>query len=126
MVLLTTLFVKLAGSQLWPALPLLWALVPFIISSALPRCRWFRQLEEEKLMTVRELVKNKIFYRALLLMLSAGAFELIMSQWSSLFFCRKRARGFEECSATCSAPAYSRCLWNWAHSVWLLGRKIKF
>lgn len=84
-VLLTTLFVKLAGSQLWPALPLLWALVPFYNIFRFAKVPLVPPLEEEKLMTVRELVKNKIFIAALLLMLSAGASELIMSQWSSLF-----------------------------------------
>ena len=76
-VLLTTLFVKLAGSQLWPALPLLWALVPFYNIFRFAKVPLVPPLEEEKLMTVRELVKNKIFIAALLLMLSAGASELI-------------------------------------------------
>ena len=47
--------------------------------------RCITDVPEEKLMTVGQLCKNKLFLLMLVVMLCAGASELTMSQWSSLF-----------------------------------------
>lgn len=84
-VLITTLLVKVLGSSFWPVLPVLWAAIPFYNIFRFAKVPLASPLEGEKLMSVKQLIKNKIFIAALVLMLSAGASELIMSQWSSLF-----------------------------------------
>ena len=67
-VLVTTLLLRLIGEDLWFVIPALWSLVP-----------------EDERIPLKKLFVSKIFLVAMLLMLCAGASELAMSQWSSLF-----------------------------------------
>jgi fucose permease len=84
-VLLTTLLLRVIGPQLWPVLPVVWCLVPLFNFFRFRKVPLTPPLPEERLMTVRELFRSRFFVIALLLMLCAGASELTMSQWSSLF-----------------------------------------
>ncbi|MCI8441514.1 MAG: MFS transporter [Provencibacterium sp.] len=84
-VVCSTAFLRLFGSALWPLLPLLWALVPFLNFFRFRHVPIAEPAKEEKLMSLFELLKSRMFLLALLLMLCAGAAELSMSQWSSLF-----------------------------------------
>jgi len=84
-VILTTLFLKLAGSQNWPLVTWLWALVPagnvllFAVSPV-------RQLSEDGAsMPIKKLFGQKLFWLLALLMVCSGASELAMSQWASFF-----------------------------------------
>jgi fucose permease len=85
-VLLSTLFFNLAGIENWPFLSFLWALLPltvFVLFIFVP----LRSLipENEVRIPLGKLFSNKIFLILFMLMLSAGASEQAMSQWSSLF-----------------------------------------
>lgn len=84
-VLISTLFLWIAGEGLWKLLPVAWCIVPAFNTFRFARVPLMPPVPEEKLMPVRELLKSKLFLTALLLMLCAGASELAMSQWSSLF-----------------------------------------
>ncbi|HEX2926765.1 MAG TPA: MFS transporter [Ruminiclostridium sp.] len=84
-VLVSTLFIKIAGNGAWYILPIIWAVIPaynffkFIhvpLASAVP--------EHEKI-PVRQLLNSRLFLIAMLLMVCAGASEQAMSQWASLF-----------------------------------------
>jgi fucose permease len=84
-VLLTTLLLALIGQDAWPALPLVWMLVPlvnlaFVLSVPLPPT-----VPDTHRTPLRDLFAAPTFGALLLLMLCAGAAELTMSQWSSLF-----------------------------------------
>ena len=84
-VLISTLLLKLIGGDLWFVLPILWALIPLYNVTRFLKIPIIEPHEEEKSMSVKELLSTKGFVIALLLMLAAGASELTMSQWSSLF-----------------------------------------
>ena len=84
-VLLSTLFIRFTDPSLWYVLPLVWAVVP--IANAV----WFafvpiaQTIPEEKRTPLISLLKDRRFLLALVVMTCAGACELTVSQWSSLF-----------------------------------------
>lgn len=84
-VLLSTLFIKIFDSSLWYVLPFVWAVVP--VANAI----WFLfvpvadTIPDEKRTPLISLLKDKRFLLALVVMTCAGASELTVSQWSSLF-----------------------------------------
>lgn len=84
-VLLSTLFIKIFDSSLWYVLPFAWAIVP------VANMIWFLlvpvadTIPEEKRTPLKALIKDKRFLLALIVMTCAGACELTVSQWSSLF-----------------------------------------
>lgn len=85
-VLLSTLFFVTAGTERWPLLTKLWALLPFCNIFLFLKVPIYSLTEEGKApMGVRELLRTPGFMRLILLMICAGASELAMSQWSSMF-----------------------------------------
>ncbi|MBQ7638127.1 MAG: MFS transporter [Clostridia bacterium] len=85
-VLLSTLFFIAFGRDSWRTLSLLWAAIPlfnlFVFSKApLPSLL----PEGDRGMTFRELFKNRYFILFCVMMVSAGAGELSVSQWASAF-----------------------------------------
>ena len=84
-VLISTLILSVLGTDIWMWLPIDWAILPFLNLFFFMKVPFVPPVPEEKLMTVRELCKNKVFLLALVVMMCAGASELTMSQWSSLF-----------------------------------------
>ena len=93
-VLLTTLAVRLLGEGLWWVLPLLWAVLPFLNIFSFARVPLRPTVSEEEKVPLGRLVKSKLFALSMVLMLCAGASELAMSQWSSLF--AEQALGVEK------------------------------
>jgi len=84
-VILTTLFFSVAGTENWRIICLLWALIPagnIILCSICPLCKL---TEEGEALPVRKLFGSKLFWVFFLLMLCAGASEHSMVQWSSYF-----------------------------------------
>ena len=84
-VLLSTLFILFFGDELWHILPVVWALLPFINGFLFTKVPLSPTLSEETGIPLRKLIAEKGFVLILVLMLCAGACELTMSQWSSLF-----------------------------------------
>lgn len=85
-VLLSTLFFQLAGIQNWKILALLWALVPLcniLLFAQVPIAPLLSEEEEE--MSIKELLKSRLFFILLILMVCAGACEQAVSQWASTF-----------------------------------------
>lgn len=84
-VLLSTLFFRVAGIENWRILACLWALIPFIntfLFSVVP----IRTIEEEKGSgKFSDMLKNPLFWLMGVVMICAGASELSMSQWASAF-----------------------------------------
>ncbi len=84
-VLLSTLFFVTFGVLRWRFLPFIWALIPLFNTFLFLKVP-IRQLNENgKSTPVRKLFTVKVFWLFLILMLCAGASELAMSQWASLF-----------------------------------------
>lgn len=84
-VLVSTLTLWGIGSDHWTWLPLCWSVVPFVNALNFWTVPLIEPQDEEKGMEVRELLFSRAFLIALALMTCAGASELAMSQWASLF-----------------------------------------
>ncbi len=85
-VLLSTLFFRLAGIENWRILALVWALVPAVNALVFTRVPIATLMEEgDRGMSLRELLGQKLFWVLLLMMICAGASEQAVSQWASAF-----------------------------------------
>ncbi len=85
-VLLSTLFFRLAGIENWRILALVWALVPAVNALVFTRVPIASLMEEgDRGMSLRELLGQKLFWVLLLMMICAGASEQAVSQWASAF-----------------------------------------
>lgn len=84
-VLISTLLLWIFSSSIWMYLPIMWAIVPFINLFVFLKVPLMPPMPKEHLMPLKSLLKSKFFLTALVLMMCAGASELTMSQWSSLF-----------------------------------------
>lgn len=84
-VVVTTLLLGVLGQDFWPLLPVLWALIPVYNLFRFLKVPLAPAPDGEELVPFRKLFKSKFFIVALIMMLCAGASELTMSQWSSLF-----------------------------------------
>ena len=85
-VLLSTLFFVTAGIEHWKVLAILWAVIPIINGIVFTRVPIAKLLsDEEKGMSIKELVSGKTFWIFVLLMFCAGSCEQAVSQWASAF-----------------------------------------
>lgn len=85
-VLLSTLFFSLFGTESWKFAALFWAIIPIcnvILFSRVP----IASLTEggDKGLSLKELIANKLFWIFILLMVCSGASEQAVSQWASTF-----------------------------------------
>jgi fucose permease len=81
----TTLVLALVGQASWYVLPLIWALVPMVNVFVFLRVPMPATVPDEHRLPLRTLFGAPAFAAAMVLMLCAGAAELTISQWSSLF-----------------------------------------
>jgi fucose permease len=84
-VLGTTLLLAQMGQAAWQVLPLVWAVVPFMNLGVFLRVPLPRTVPGTHRIALGRLCTAPAFAAALVLMGCAGATELTMSQWSSLF-----------------------------------------
>lgn len=84
-VVTSTLLLAALGQGGWWALPLLWALVPLANAVAMARVALPGTVAEHERLPLGDLVRSPVFLAALGLMVCAGATEMTMAQWSSLF-----------------------------------------
>lgn len=85
-VLISTLLIWSLGESFWFLLPVLWALLPLCNTFLCAKVPVIEPKEQShQPIPFKMLLKNKLFLIAVLMMLAAGASEMGMSQWSSLF-----------------------------------------
>ena len=84
-VVLSTLYFVLAGIENWQILACVWAAVPFLNAVCFLFVPLFKPVEEGKGMSVGALLKSRMFWLFVLLMLCAGSCENAVSQWASAF-----------------------------------------
>lgn len=84
-VVVTTLLVKLLGFNDWRFIPLLWAIIPFLNMLFFTRVPVVEQPEQQKEKTSRSIFKTREFICFAIFMLCAGANEIAMSEWASVF-----------------------------------------
>ena len=84
-VLISTLLLRILGSQIWFILPIMWSAIPICNTYFFTKVPLVQLVKEEHNIKVKELFHSKFFRLALILMLCAGAAEITMSQWASIF-----------------------------------------
>jgi fucose permease len=84
-VLLSTLFFRLAGIEHWPVLAVLWAVVPLFNCFYFARVPLYSVTKDREPLSIRALFRQKMFWLLMVLMVCAGASEQAMSQWVSAF-----------------------------------------
>lgn len=84
-VLLSTLYLSLAGRENWRLLPVLWAILPIANGIFFCFVPIAKLTDDGEGMSVGELFKNKMFWLFIVLMAASGASEQAMSQWASAF-----------------------------------------
>jgi fucose permease len=85
-VLLSTLYFNLVGIGMWRYLPMLWALLPLGNVFLFARVPMKTLTDESRpALSLRSLLRKRVFLILLLMMIASGASELAMAQWSSLF-----------------------------------------
>jgi len=85
-VLLSTLFFAIFGIENWKILLLLWAVVPILnalIFTQVPIALLIA--EDEEGLSMKELMKEKVFWIFIILMVCSGASEQAVGQWVSTF-----------------------------------------
>ncbi|MCL2112025.1 MAG: MFS transporter [Clostridiales bacterium] len=81
----TTMFLQLAGRQMWAAIPMIWAAIPVINTVLFAKVALPDTLPERERMPVRSLFTSRTFVLIIVMILCAGAAETVIAQWSSLF-----------------------------------------
>lgn len=84
-VLLSSLFFALAGTDNWQFLPLLWTIIPLINLCVFTKTPIIRLEDNTPSMPKLRLIRNKDFWVFMIIMVCAGASEQGMSQWASAF-----------------------------------------
>lgn len=85
-VLITTILLWFLGDNYWFVIPIIWSVIPFINSVLFTKVPIAPLVNDKsKAMSFKDLMTNKYFRIALILMACAGASEITMSQWSSIF-----------------------------------------
>ncbi len=102
-VLLSTVFFQLFGVENWRIPALLWACIPALNGIVFLKVPIAPLLDEnETAMSLKELLRNRLFWIFLLLMACAGACELSVSQWASTFI--EKAFGISKTMGDLAGP----------------------
>ncbi|MBQ3101091.1 MAG: MFS transporter [Clostridia bacterium] len=115
-VIITTALLRLVGPDLWYLLPLIWAVLPAITFFLMLKVPMPETESEESRTPIRSLVKVPLFVMFLFLMLSAGASECAMSQWSSLF--AEQALGLDKVMGDFLGPCAFAILMGIARTIY--------
>lgn len=85
-VLLSTVFFAVFGLDNWRILSFIWAIIPFANALAFMKVPIAPLIaENEQGIPLSGLLKNKLFWLLMLMMVCSGACELAVSQWASFF-----------------------------------------
>ena len=85
-VLFSTVFFALFGTEHWKILTLLWVIIPVCNMILFTKVPIYSLHEEgEKGMTMGELFREKVFWFLMIMMVCSGASEQAVSQWASTF-----------------------------------------
>lgn len=84
-VVITTLFLFIFGSESWYIIVLLWAILPLINTILFAKVPLAQKLHESQAMKIRELILNPIFIIAFFAIAFGAASEVTIAQWSSSF-----------------------------------------
>lgn len=81
----STLFFVIFGTDYWQILTLIWAAVPLMNTFNFLSCPIERLVEDGEGMRIGRLLRLPLFWLMIILMICAGASEATMAQWASAF-----------------------------------------
>lgn len=81
----TTLLLKLTGDEFWFVIPVMWSAVPLSCAIRFSRVCIPEMMCHEEGKSIKGLFRCKLFVLFFVLMISSGAAEQIMAQWSSYY-----------------------------------------
>ena len=84
-VLLSTAFFRLAGIENWKIMACIWALIPAFNAVYYAKVPLYPVTSEGHQIRFGGLIRNKVFWLVIVLMLCAGASEHAVAQWASAF-----------------------------------------
>ena len=84
-ILVSTLFFRVAGIVHWRVLAVLWALVPLVNCFVFARVPILSITGDVQPLSLKELMSRKLFWLFMIIMVCAGASEHSMSQWASAY-----------------------------------------
>lgn len=84
-VLLTTSAVAVFGEEYWPFMMAAWAILPLVNLAIVIKMPFPPMLKGSEKTPIRTLLKRPYFWMMIVLMVCAGAAEISMSQWASVF-----------------------------------------
>ena len=84
-VIVTTVLVSLFGYGGWSNVPLVWAVLPFINMFSFFKVPIVEPDKDEKKSPIKVLLKSRRFRIYMVMMLCAGACEIAMAEWASMF-----------------------------------------
>lgn len=84
-VIISTLLIFVFGYDKWQFVPIIWAIIPLINMFYFMRVPIVERPEAPISQTARELFTNRDFWIFAVVMLCAGASEITMAEWASLF-----------------------------------------
>lgn len=99
---ITTLLVALFGYGGWANIPLIWAIIPFLNMFSFIKVPIVEPEPERKSDTLVSLIKKPQFICFLIMMLCAGASEIAMAEWSSMF--AQKALGVTKVAGDLAGP----------------------
>lgn len=84
-IIISTGYIALFGEDMWYLLPIFWAILPAVNSIIFANVPLVHEPAAEKGVGLKKILCARGFLLVMLLMLCAGACELTVSQWSSMF-----------------------------------------
>ncbi len=84
-VLVSTLLLFLLGQNHWQLVPIIWAVIPFLNMLNFMRVPVIEKPDEPAAKTAKALFKSRDFWGFAIIMVCAGASEITMAEWASLF-----------------------------------------
>ena len=122
-VLLTTFVLGWIGQGLWFLLPIAWAALPVYNAIRFAKVPLAPMAAEHEKIPIRKMLASKVFIIAMVLMLCAGAAELTMAQWASLF--AEKAVGVPKVTGDLLGPCLFAALMGVGRTVYgIFGKKI--
>lgn len=122
-VIITTVILRVIGTDLWYVIPLMWAILPVCTFFLMLKVPMPETESEETRTPIRSLLKVPLFVMFLFLMLAAGASESAMSQWSSLF--AEQALGLDKVAGDLLGPCAFAVLMGIARTIYgIFGERI--
>lgn len=84
-VIVSTFLIYFLGQQNWQFIPLIWAVIPFVNMFVFLRVPIVNKPDEPIGKTAKTLFKDRDFWILGIIMICAGASEITMAEWASLF-----------------------------------------